>query len=36
MKKFNARNLISSVTNQGKVRFMVCKDKMNFQILIKF
>ncbi|WP_459926020.1 transposase, partial [Desulfatiferula olefinivorans] len=29
-------NLISSVTNQGKVRFMVYKDKMNSQTLIKF
>ncbi len=29
-------NLISSVTNQGKVRFMVYKKKMNSQTLIKF
>ena len=29
-------NLISSVTNQGKVRFMVYKNKMNSQTLIKF
>ena len=29
-------NLISSVTNQGKVRFMVYKDKMNSDTLIKF
>jgi len=29
-------NLISSVTNQGKVRFMVYKSKMNSQTLIKF
>lgn len=29
-------NLISTVTNQGKVRFMVYKDKMNSQTLIKF
>jgi len=29
-------NLISSITNQGKVRFMVYKDKMNSQTFIKF
>lgn len=29
-------NLISTVTNQGKVRFMVYKDRMNSNILIKF
>ena len=29
-------NLISSITNQGKVRFMVYKKKMNSQTLIKF
>ena len=29
-------NLISSVTNQGKVRFMFYKDKMNSQTFIKF
>jgi len=29
-------NLISSVTNQGKVRFMVYKNKMNSETLIKF
>ena len=29
-------NLISSITNQGKVRFMVYKNKMNSQTLIKF
>lgn len=29
-------NLISSVTNQGKVRFMVYDSKMNSQTLIKF
>jgi transposase len=29
-------NLISSVTNQGQVRFMVYKKKMNSQTLIKF
>jgi len=29
-------NLISTVTNQGKVRFMVYDDKMNSQTLIKF
>ena len=29
-------NLISTVTNQGKVRFMVYPDKMNSQTLIKF
>jgi len=29
-------NLISTVTNQGKVRFMVYKDKMNSRKLIKF
>ncbi len=29
-------NLISSVTNQGKVRFMIYQDKMNAEILIKF
>lgn len=29
-------NMISTVTNQGKVRFMIYKDKMNAQVLIKF
>jgi len=29
-------NLISTVTNQGKVRFMVYKERMNSKILIKF
>lgn len=29
-------NLISSITNQGKVRFMVYQDAMNAQTLIKF
>lgn len=29
-------NLISTVTNQGKVRFMVYKDRMNSDTLIKF
>jgi len=29
-------NLISSITNQGKVRFMFYKDKMNSQTFIKF
>jgi len=29
-------NLISSITNQGKVRFMVYKNKMNANTLIKF
>ena len=29
-------NLISSVTNQGKVRFMIYKSKMNSQTMIKF
>lgn len=29
-------NLISTVTNQGKVRFMIYKDKMNSQTLIRF
>jgi len=29
-------NLISSVTNQGQVRFMVYKNKMNSQTLIRF
>jgi len=29
-------NLISTVTNQGKVRFMVYKDRMNSNTLIKF
>lgn len=29
-------NLISAVTNQGKVRFMVYENKMNAQTLIKF
>lgn len=29
-------NLISTVTNQGKVRFMVYSDKMNSDIMIKF
>jgi hypothetical protein len=29
-------NLISTETNQGKVRFMVYKNKMNSNILIKF
>jgi len=29
-------NLVSSVTNQGKVRFMVYKNKMNSDTLVKF
>ncbi len=29
-------NLISTVTNQGKVRFMIYKEKMNADILIRF
>ena len=29
-------NLISSITNQGKVRFMIYKDTMNAQMMIKF
>lgn len=29
-------NLISSVTNQGKVRFIIYKDKMNSQTMIQF
>ena len=29
-------NLISTVTNQGKVRFMVYKEKMNSNVFIKF
>lgn len=29
-------NLISTVTNQGKVRFMVYNGKMNYDIMIKF
>jgi transposase len=29
-------NLISSITNQGQVRFMVYKNKMNSQTLLKF
>ncbi len=29
-------NLISSVTNQGKVRFMVYKNRMNYQTMKKF
>ena len=29
-------NLISTITNQGKVRFMVYKDRMNSNTLIKF
>ena len=29
-------NLVSSITNQGKVRFMIYKNKMNSQTLIKF
>ncbi len=29
-------NMISSITNQGKVRFMVYRQSMNAQILIKF
>ena len=29
-------NLISTVTNQGKIRFMVYKDKMNSDTMIKF
>lgn len=29
-------NLISSITNQGKVRFMIYKDSMNSQTMIKF
>lgn len=34
--KKNRINLISSITNQGKVRFMVYHDTMNSQTLIKF
>lgn len=29
-------NLISSITNQGKVRFMIYKEKMNSQTMIQF
>jgi len=29
-------NLISTLTNQGKVRFMAYEDNMNSNILIKF
>ncbi|MGB5567647.1 MAG: IS630 family transposase [Acidimicrobiia bacterium] len=29
-------NLISTVTNQGRVRFMIYKEKMNSDVLIKF
>ncbi len=29
-------NMISTVTNQGKVRFMIYKEKMNAKVLIKF
>lgn len=29
-------NLISTVTNQGKVRFMIYKNKMNSEVLIQF
>ena len=29
-------NLISTVTNQGKVRFMIYKEKMNSDVLLKF
>lgn len=29
-------NMISTVTNQGKVRFMIYKEKMRAQVLIKF
>lgn len=29
-------NMISSITNQGKVRFMIYKEKMRAQVLIKF
>jgi len=29
-------NLISTVTNQGKVRFMIYKETMNAEVLIKF
>ncbi|VAX33376.1 Mobile element protein, partial [hydrothermal vent metagenome] len=29
-------NMISTITNQGKVRFMIYKDKMNAKVLIKF
>jgi len=34
--KKNRINLISSITNQGKVRFMIYKDTMNAQTMIKF
>lgn len=35
-KKDQKINMISSITNQGKVRFMFYSDKMNGQMLIKF
>ena len=34
--KRNSINMISTVTNQGKVRFMIYRDNMNAQRLIKF
>ncbi len=34
-KKFSA-NMISTITNQGKVRFMIYDGKMNAQVLIRF
>ena len=34
--KRSSINMISSITNQGKVRFMVYKEKMTAQVLIKF
>ena len=34
--KRSSINMISSITNQGKVRFMIYKEKMTAQVLIKF
>ncbi len=34
--KRSSINMISSITNQGKVRFMIYTDNMNAQMLIKF
>lgn len=34
--KRNSINMVSSITNQGKVRFMIYKDTMTAQVLIKF
>ena len=34
--KRSSINMISTVTNQGKVRFMIYKEAMNPKVLIRF